>query len=258
MFLVQHYQPEAGAVSLYNSRIRRFTGHIFKSTARRSRAEVIDTLRTESDGAAQVKDQRNVHRSCSVHIRAWRQDTMAVKDGSNAGPLKLCVHEPRSKVVEHVDDRPQRNMSHKRKREEVTDAGHDRSEPSKQTTLKPGKTSFKPRGRGAYTSNAEPKTNATNALKNRIRSLRRLLEHVDNVPKHKMPANVRIERDRELEACEHELAEKTAAGREAELRNKMIGKYHQVRFFGKCAPSAGARLADIFQIARKPQEHLSD
>jgi flagellar biosynthesis/type III secretory pathway chaperone len=69
-------------------------------------------------------------------------------------------------------------------------------------------------------------------VKSRARDLRRLLEHVDNEPKHKMPANVRIDRERELEACEHELAEKTAAAREAELRNKMIGKYHQVRFFG--------------------------
>jgi hypothetical protein len=85
-------------------------------------------------------------------------------------------------------------------------------------------------------------------VKSRARDLRRLLEHVDNEPKHKMPANVRIDRERELEACEHELAEKTAAAREAELRNKMIGKYHQVRFFDRQRAT---------RILRKLQRQLS-
>ena len=72
------------------------------------------------------------------------------------------------------------------------------------------------------------------ALKNRIRDLRRLLDHADSDPKSRLPANVRIERERELEACEHELEEKLAAQKELELRRKMISKYHQVRFFGMC------------------------
>ncbi|KAF2649354.1 hypothetical protein K491DRAFT_577001, partial [Lophiostoma macrostomum CBS 122681] len=89
-----------------------------------------------------------------------------------------------------------------------------------------------PRGKKRPQPNAdEPKTTTISELKSRARNLRRLLEHVDNEPKHKMPANVRIDRERELQACEHELAEKTAAAREAEQRNRMIGKYHQVRFF---------------------------
>ncbi|KAF2200067.1 hypothetical protein GQ43DRAFT_456712 [Delitschia confertaspora ATCC 74209] len=76
-------------------------------------------------------------------------------------------------------------------------------------------------------------TKSTNALKSRIRDLRRLLDHANNDPDYKFPANVRIERERELEACEHELAEKRAAAKEAETRKKMIGKYHQVRFFDR-------------------------
>ena len=36
-----------------------------------------------------------------------------------------------------------------------------------------------------------------------------------------------------MQACEHEVAEKIAASREVEYRKKMIGKYHQVRFFGE-------------------------
>lgn len=70
-------------------------------------------------------------------------------------------------------------------------------------------------------------------MKSRIRDLKRLLEHVDNVPKHKMSATQRVERERELETCEHDLAEKIAAGQEAAFRNKMISKYHQIRFFDR-------------------------
>lgn len=50
-----------------------------------------------------------------------------------------------------------------------------------------------------------------------------------------MSAGMRVERERELEACEHELKEKVEQTREAEYRTKIIGKYHQVRFFGKSA-----------------------
>jgi len=46
-----------------------------------------------------------------------------------------------------------------------------------------------------------------------------------------MPAGVRVVRERELATCEHDLAEKTKATRETKHRQKMIGRYHQVRFF---------------------------
>lgn len=125
-------------------------------------------------------------------------------------------------------------MSQKRKHEEVGD--NDAVNPAE--TKKPrsfpnaGKTRHK-RPNAAKDKDSEYGASA-NALKNRIRDLKRLLAHVDNVPKHKMSASSRIERERELEACEHELEEKTMKARESEYRKKMIGKYHQVRFFGMC------------------------
>ncbi len=88
------------------------------------------------------------------------------------------------------------------------------------------------------------KSSNINALKSRIRDLKRLLAHVDNVGDHKMSAGKRIERERELEACEHELAEKVESNREAEHRKKMIGKYHQVRFFGMSKPRLAKACCD--------------
>lgn len=125
------------------------------------------------------------------------------------------------------------DMSQKRKHEEVADL--EAANPA--TTKKPrsfpnaGKTRHK-RPNAVKDKDSEYGASA-NALKNRIRDLKRLLAHVDNVPKHKMSASSRIERERELEACEHELEEKTMKAREGEYRKKMIGKYHQVRFFGR-------------------------
>jgi hypothetical protein len=48
-----------------------------------------------------------------------------------------------------------------------------------------------------------------------------------------MSASNRIERERELEACQHELQEKLESTREAEYRKKIIGKYHHIRFFDR-------------------------
>lgn len=123
-------------------------------------------------------------------------------------------------------------MSQKRKHEEVGDldaANHA-------TTKKPRSFPHASKTRHKRPNAAKDKDSeygaSANALKNRIRDLKRLLAHVDNVPKHKMSASSRIERERELAACEHELEEKTLRARESEYRKKMIGKYHQVRFFG--------------------------
>ena len=90
-----------------------------------------------------------------------------------------------------------------------------------------------------------------NTLKSRIRDLRRLLAHVENVGDHKMSAGKRIERERELEACEHELRGKIESSREAEYRKKMIGKYHQVRFFGTW--DSKYRVMSRGTIANAPQ-----
>jgi hypothetical protein len=74
-----------------------------------------------------------------------------------------------------------------------------------------------------------------------------------------MPAGVRIERERELAACQHELAEKTAAAQEAERRRNLISKYHHVRFFGMSfwlpllVLFALVTQTNSMQIARKPR-----
>lgn len=70
-------------------------------------------------------------------------------------------------------------------------------------------------------------------MKTRIRNLKRLLEHTDHDRNYKMPAGVRVVRERELATCEHDLAEKTRAAKEAKHKQKIIGRYHQVRFFGE-------------------------
>lgn len=68
-----------------------------------------------------------------------------------------------------------------------------------------------------------------NSLKTQIRDLKRLLEYGDD----RMPADIRIIRERELAAYEHELAQKQAESQAAARRKKMISKYHQVRFFDR-------------------------
>ena len=69
----------------------------------------------------------------------------------------------------------------------------------------------------------KPKKRALRPIKNRIRDLERLLQNVD-----KLPANIRAERERELDACYHDLART-----EADIkRHNVIKKYHMVRFFG--------------------------
>lgn len=122
-------------------------------------------------------------------------------------------------------------MSQKRKRTDQTDDDHHAKAPTRKKPFTPGKgrAKFKPR---RPDNGDETKGTSISELKSRIRNLRRLLEHVENDPKHKMPANVRIERERELATCQHELEEKTAAVREAERRRNLISKYHHVRFFG--------------------------
>jgi hypothetical protein len=123
-------------------------------------------------------------------------------------------------------------MSQKRKHDEASTSPDLEASNSKKPRSFPG--AAKTRHKRPNAKDADSEYGATaNALKNRIRDLKRLLAHVDNVPKHKMSASARIERERELEACEHELEEKTMKARETEYRKKMIGKYHQVRFFGR-------------------------
>lgn len=79
-----------------------------------------------------------------------------------------------------------------------------------------------------------------NALKTKIRDITRLLTRADNDPNNKMPQGIRIERERELESCKHELEEKQVVKKEAAFRNKIIGKYHHIRFFGQSLDVSGS------------------
>jgi hypothetical protein len=127
-------------------------------------------------------------------------------------------------------------MSQKRKYGEQSGEASSAPKPfKKHRSFQPGQSNERPKhNRRPNLSHDDDNGRSTNALKSRIRDLKRFLTHMDSVPKHKMSAGARQERERELEACEHELAEKVNASREAEYRKKMIGKYHQVRFFGMC------------------------
>lgn len=126
-------------------------------------------------------------------------------------------------------------MSQKRKHvEQSEDASSAPKTFKKHRAFKPGQNHQQPKNsKRPNLSHDDENGRSTNALKSRIRDLKRFLAHMDSVEKHKMSAGARQERERELEACEHELAEKVNATREAEYRKKMIGKYHQVRFFGE-------------------------
>jgi hypothetical protein len=128
-------------------------------------------------------------------------------------------------------------MSQKRKHTETSGDASSAPKPfKKHRPFKPGQSHEKPtHHKRPNFSHDDENGRSINALKSRIRDLKRFLVHMDSVEKHKMSAGARQERERELEACEHELAEKVSANREGEYRKKMIGKYHQVRFFGMSA-----------------------
>jgi hypothetical protein len=146
-------------------------------------------------------------------------------------------------------------MSQKRKHGETLDSSSSTPKPfKKHRAFTPGQSHQKPKKR-PHVSNDIDSTTSNNALKSRIRDLKRLLVHVENVGNHKMSAGKRVERERELEACEHELKEKIESSREAEYRKKMIGKYHQVRFFGKWTCACAQRQGELHlrMIANAPQ-----
>jgi hypothetical protein len=63
-----------------------------------------------------------------------------------------------------------------------------------------------------------------------------------------MSASNRVERERELEACQHELQEKLESSREAEYRKKMIGKYHHIRFFGMSWIAQDVKKVNVEQL----------
>jgi hypothetical protein len=115
-------------------------------------------------------------------------------------------------------------MATKRKQQETTpkDAVHA----SRQSQIygnnpKPAK---KPRRFEPPVQRKQAHASSVNAIKKRIRDVKRKLERAED-----LPANVRIEDERALAAYHQELASAQAE----KTRQKMIKKYHMVRFFGK-------------------------
>ncbi|GAB7355856.1 hypothetical protein MBLNU459_g6516t1 [Dothideomycetes sp. NU459] len=85
----------------------------------------------------------------------------------------------------------------------------------------------------------DKKAHPVNPLKSRIRSLERLLKHREN-----LPADVRLNHERELASCKWELEEAEKGRRKQEF----IGKYHMVRFFDR--QKATRRLKQVQKKAK--------
>lgn len=85
----------------------------------------------------------------------------------------------------------------------------------------------KPRREGPPKLRKQAHASSVNAVKKRIRDVTRLLSRSED-----LPADVRIENERALAAYQQEL---TAADEE-KTRQRMIKKYHMVRFFGAFGP----------------------
>lgn len=95
------------------------------------------------------------------------------------------------------------------------------------------KAAKKPRQTQPTASKDQLHASSVNAIKKRIRDVTRKLEHSED-----LPANIRIEDERALAAYQQELAAAEAEG----FRQKMIKRYHMVRFFGKAVPTPMACL----------------
>ncbi|KAF1985245.1 hypothetical protein K402DRAFT_357762 [Aulographum hederae CBS 113979] len=96
---------------------------------------------------------------------------------------------------------------------------------------------------------AKPKKFATAPLKQRIRDLQRLLAHAEN-----LPADQRVEREREVAALRHEVAVMEVE----KSRSDTISRYHMVRFFERQkATRRLKKLAKQLEAATEPNERKS-
>ncbi|KAK5703899.1 hypothetical protein LTR97_002912 [Elasticomyces elasticus] len=100
-------------------------------------------------------------------------------------------------------------------------------------------------GRPAHiTGPSFKKAHTVHDLKANIRSLRRLLSN----PVDKLPATVRVEKERALRTAESELAETE----KAKSRSEVIGKWHKVRFFER--QKAGKRVRRLRKEVKSGEE----
>ena len=112
----------------------------------------------------------------------------------------------------------------KRRRNDDEDVDMDADGPARSAPQKRKQNGTGPHGKKPKTAKYQPKKFAFNTTKARIRDLRRQLSR----KAEDMPANLRLNKERELAACEYEL--RIAEGES--LKQQMIPKYHKIRFFG--------------------------
>lgn len=111
-------------------------------------------------------------------------------------------------------------MGGKRSHDETEDVHESRQSQVPDSSVKPSK---KPRRDGPPKIRKQAHASSVNAVKKRMRDVSRLLQRPEG-----LPADVRIENERALAAYQQELA----AADQEKVRQKMIKKYHMVRFFG--------------------------
>jgi hypothetical protein len=115
-------------------------------------------------------------------------------------------------------------MSSKRKRQEPEVQGSVHASRQLQVYGSMPKPSKKPRRSEPPVYRRQAHTSSVNAIKKRIRDVTRRLERAED-----LPSNVRVEDERALDAYQQELS----AAEAEKIRQKMIKKYHMVRFFGE-------------------------
>jgi 4-hydroxy-3-methylbut-2-enyl diphosphate reductase IspH len=113
-------------------------------------------------------------------------------------------------------------MSGKRKHEEV-EGVHSSRQAQVYDSVSSQNPAKKPRRKGPHVPQKQRHDSSVNTIKKRIRDVTRRLQRSQN-----LPANVRVDDERALAAYNHDLA----SAEEEKIRQKMIRKYHMVRFFG--------------------------
>jgi hypothetical protein len=105
----------------------------------------------------------------------------------------------------------------------------------------------KPRRDGPPKIRKQVHASSVNAVKKRIRDVTRLLARSED-----LPADVRLENERALAAYQQELN----AADEEKTRQRMIKKYHMVRFFGKSEFLKG--LVIVINMSRRETKSDED
>jgi hypothetical protein len=128
-------------------------------------------------------------------------------------------------------------MPPKRSHEDLDGIHESRQPQVHQDDPKPAK---KPRREGPPKIRKQVHASSVNAVKKRIRDVTRLLSRSED-----LPADVRVENERALAAYQQELN----AADEEKTRQRMIKKYHMVRFFGKFESSQS--LLTVINISHR-------